>query len=141
QLREGDVEVERVRLEVDRIVLDRDRLLADRVLAVTDVGRVRIEARITAEAASHAVAVPVELGDGKARVTVHGQTLDASIAIAARTVMLTVTGAPPLVIPLPPEKVLPCQPEVTIEGDRIAIACTASELPKAVMDVLGKGTG
>ena len=127
--------------EVDDIVLDRDRLLDERVLSILDVGQVRIEGRITAEAASRALGVPLELRGGAARVTVQGQTLDASISIAGRSVLLSVTGAPPLVVPLPPEKYLPCQPEVELTGDRLVVACSTTELPPAIMEVLGKGTG
>ena len=140
-LKEGKVEVDRVTLEVDDIVLDRDRLLDERVLSILDVGQVRIEGRITAEAASRALGVPLELRGGAARVTVQGQTLDASISIAGRSVLLSVTGAPPLVVPLPPEKYLPCQPEVELTGDRLVVACSTTELPPAIMEVLGKGTG
>jgi hypothetical protein len=140
-LKERGVELERVQLEADDIVLDRDRLLGERVLAITDVGHVRVEGIITADAVTRALGVPLELRDGTARVTVEGQTFGASISVAGRAVLVTVTGAPPLAVPLPPEKYLPCQPEVTIEGDRLAVACSTTELPAAVMEVLGKGTG
>jgi hypothetical protein len=140
-LREADLEIEHIRLVVDDIVLDRSRLLKERVIAVDEVGRVSVDGRVSAETIERAAGVPVRLEDGRASVTVHGQTLDASISIIGRAVMITVVGAPPLVLPLPPEKFLPCEPEVTIAEDRLDIACSATELPSAVMDVLREGVG
>jgi hypothetical protein len=139
-LREGDLEVERLQLVADDIVLDRARLLEEHVLAVTDVGRVRVEARIAAAVIARAAGVPVELRDGTARVTVEGRRLEASISIAGPTVMLAVAGAPPLVVPLP-EAYLPCHPELTIAEDHLIVACSTTELPDAIMEVLGEGTG
>lgn len=140
-LREGDVEVERFRLSVDGLVLDRERLLDEHVLAVTSIDRVRIEGRITADAAARALGVPVELTEGTVRVGVQGRATRASLSVSGRTLVLSITGTPPLVIPLPPEAYLPCRPEVAIEEDRLTVACSATALPPAVMAVLAEDNG
>jgi hypothetical protein len=140
-VREGGVEVERLQLVAEQIVLDRARLLEDRVLAVTDVGRVRVEGRVSAAMISRAAGVPVHFKGGKASVTVNGQTVEASVSFVGNVVMLWVVGFPPLSVPLPAHAILPCQPEVRIADEYVELACSATELPAAVMDVLGKGTG
>jgi hypothetical protein len=140
-VRESGVEVERLQLVAEDIVLDRARLLEDRVLAVTAVGRVRVEGRVSAEMIARAAGVPVHLKKGKASVTVNGQTFEASISFAGNVVMVWVVDFPPLIVPFPVHEILPCQPEVRVADEYIELACSATKLPAAVMDVLGKGTG
>jgi hypothetical protein len=140
-LREGEIEVEHVHLVADDLVLDRTRLLEERVLAVTDVGRVRVRGRVTADMIARAAGVPVTIEDGRASVTVHGQTLEASIALVGRTFMLSVAGVPPVILPLPAEQYLPCEPELTLVDDGLELACSTTKLPAAVMDILGAGAG
>jgi hypothetical protein len=139
---EGEgIEVEQITLEVDDLILDRDRLLDDQVLAITDVSKVRLVGRISEQAASKVVGVPIDLEVDSAKVKLHGRELEASVSVNGHSAVLSVTGVPPLVVPLPSEAYLPCTPKLDIEHDHLVAACSTSELPPALTQVLREGVG
>jgi hypothetical protein len=140
-LEASGIEIERLELDAEGVILDRDRLLDDQVLVVTDVKRVRVSGSITEQVVGKALEIPLDLEPGKATVTVRGRKLTASLSVNGHSAVLSVGGMPPMVVPLPPDAYLPCDPDVTIEKDRLVATCTTSELPPAVMKVLREGVG
>ncbi|MEM6296164.1 MAG: LmeA family phospholipid-binding protein [Myxococcota bacterium] len=134
------VEVDEAKLTVHGLRLDRDRLLDAQELEVVGIERARIEAWVTAEDISTVAKVPVEIADGVVTVRVRGTTYTGTASISKHAVFLAVEGMPPFIAPLPENELLPCEPDVDIDGDRIHVACEVTELPPAVADVLAQHT-
>lgn len=138
-LRSRGLDVELVELRAEKIQLDRDRLLDKRQLAITGVGRVSMTGRIDADEAARLLGVPVHVDDGVVHVRVEGRRVPAKVAIAHRTLQLSVKGLPPMTVPLPEKRYLPCDPRLRIEGRILEVSCSTTELPSAVRRVLAAG--
>ncbi|MBC8073903.1 MAG: LmeA family phospholipid-binding protein [Deltaproteobacteria bacterium] len=144
------VSVESVVLVVDDIAIDRDLLLDQRKLAVTDIGRAELTARLTGAAISKVVREQVELDGSTARIKAYGLSAEAQLSVVGRRVELKVSSSAPLppearafldrplVFQLPPEEVLPCTPALHVVDSRLELGCTVTELPPAVKRALGQ---
>ncbi len=139
-LASSGVEVDEAQLTVHGLQLDRDRLLDPQELEVVGIDRARIEAWFTAEGISKVAKLPVRIADGVVTVTVRGTTYTGTASISKHAVFLAVEGMPPVIAPLPENDLLPCEPDVDIDGDRIHVACEVDALPPAVAEVLAQHT-
>lgn len=133
------VKVDRVALRVEGLLIDRDQLLGERKLVVTGLQRATVVATIGSDAVN-AATQPIEtrLSAGKVEVTFQGHTVEGTLRVHDRQVVIDVMGVKELRVPLPEEKYLPCEPNVKVVGETLNVSCTIHELPTAVADVLGK---
>jgi DUF2993 family protein len=142
--------VESVVLVVDDITIDRDLLIDQQKLAVTDIGRAELTARLTGAAISKVVREQVELEGSTARVHAHGLSAEAQLAVVGRRIEVRISSSAPLppearafldrplVFQLPSEEVLPCTPALRVVDSRLELGCSVSELPAAVKRALGQ---
>lgn len=121
-------------LHVEGIALDRDEMLENRKLVVTDIERATVQGFLTQEAVSEATRGSVAFEPGSVTATVRGQTFAAQLKVKGRRIELSAPfpGVPPVVVPLPDEELLPCDPEVELQKGRLRLSCTITELPMAV---------
>jgi hypothetical protein len=121
-------------LHVEGIALDRDKMLKDRTLVVTDIERATVQGFLTQEAVSEATRGKVKFSPGSVTATVRGHTFAAKLTVKGRRIELSapIPGVPPVVVPLPDEELLPCEPEVELQEGRLRLSCTITELPAAV---------
>lgn len=126
-----------VSLVIDDLDLDRDLLLSEQKLRIIDIGRASIDGLVAADTLARYAPVPVEISDGKARVEYQGKTYEGTVSVSKHAVLVSVKGMPPVLLPLPEQDWLPCEPEVELEGDHLRIKCSVDELPPAVQNVLG----
>lgn len=126
-----------VTLVIDDLDLDRDLLLSEKKLRITGIGRASIDGLVDASTLARYAPVPVEISDGKARVEYQGKTYEGTVTVSKHTVLVSVEGMPPVLLPLPEQDWLPCEPQVALERDHLRIKCSVNELPPAVQNVLG----
>ena len=132
------VRVDEAKLTIDGLVLDRDALLDDREITLVSIEQATIDAWVSAEDLSRVAKVPVKIEDGEVSVTYRGKEYKGTAKVSKHAVLLLVDGVPPILSPLPSTDLLPCEPELDIDGDRIHVACTVDELPPAVAKVLAQ---
>ncbi len=137
-LQSQGVVVDEAKLTVDGLVLDRDQLLEARTLEVVDIQTAHIEAWMTAEALSAVAKIPVTIDDGRVSVSYAGRVYTGSVTVSKHALVVMVEGMPPILSPLPSTDLIPCDPVLDIDGDRIHVACSVDELPPAVARVLSK---
>ena len=135
------IQADDLSLEVDGIALDRDKMLDDRQLVVTGIDRAKIQGFLSQKSVSKAARAEVAFKSGKVTVSAHGHTFDASLKIVHRSIQLraSVPGVPAVLVPLPEEEFLPCQPEVEIMDGKLRLSCTITELPSAVKRAMSQG--
>ncbi len=130
------VRVDEAKLTVEGLVLDKDQLLDAQTLEVLDIDTARIEAWVTAEDLSKVAKVPVSIEGGEVSVTYRGVVYSGTAKVSKHAVVVLVDGIPPILSPLPSTDLIPCDPDLDIDGDRIHVACSVDELPPAVAEVL-----
>lgn len=119
-----------VRFDARGVELDRGALLGGDVY-VTDVREVRVAARITEAEVRRLTRADVELGDGRATVTVAGARLGADVAVVDGTIRLGVAGLD-LRVPLPDAGFLPCTVDARVVDGALLAHCVADELPSFI---------
>ena len=121
-------------LHVEGIALDREEMLSNRKLVVTDIDRAKVQGFLTQEAVSAATRGEVAFAPGSVTATVRGRTFAAQLKVKGRRIELSAPfpGVPPVIVPLPDEELLPCEPEVELQQGKLRLSCTITELPAAV---------
>lgn len=132
------VRVDEVKLTIDQLVLDRDALLDDHEIKLVEIEQATIDAWVSAEDLSRVAKVPVKIEGGQVSVTVRGKEYTGTAKVSKHAVLLLVDGVPPILSPLPSTDLLPCEPDLDVDGDRIHVACTVDEVPPAVARVLAQ---
>lgn len=129
-------------LRVDGIALDRDAMLGDRKLVVTGIDRAEVQGFLTQEAVSKATRGEVVFAPGSVTAKVRGRSFAASLKVEGRRIELRapIPGVPPVVVPLPDEELLPCEPEVELQEGRLRLSCTITELPAAVKRAMAQAS-
>ncbi len=135
-LESNGIRVDEAKLTIDGLVLDRDALLDRHELKLVEIEQARVEAWVSAQDISRVAKVPVKIKDGEVSVTIRGQEYTGSATVSKHAVLLRVEGFPPILSPLPSTDLLPCEPDLDIDGDRIHVACTLDALPPAVAQAL-----
>lgn len=133
------VRVDEAKLTIEGLVLDRDALLDDHEIKLVKIEQARIDAWVSAEDLSSVAKVPVKIEHGEVSVTYRGKEYKGTAKVSKHAVLLLVDGVPPILSPLPSTDLLPCEPDLDIDGDRIHVACTVDEVPPAVARVLAQG--
>lgn len=136
-LESNGVRVDEARLTIDGLVLNRDALLDTQTLEIVDIDEAKVEAWVSAEDISRVAKIPVAIEDGRVSVTYRGKQYTGTAKVSKHAVLLLIDDVPPILTPLPATDLLPCEPDLDIDGDRIHVACTVDELPPAVAEVLG----
>ena len=137
-LESGGVRVDEAKLTIDGLILDRDALLDHREIKLVEIDKAKIELWMNAEDLSKVAKVPVKIESGEVSVTVRGREYKGTAKVSKHAVLLLVDGVPPILSPLPSTDLLPCDPDLDIDGDRIHVACTVDEVPPAVAKVLAQ---
>ncbi|MGH1349103.1 MAG: LmeA family phospholipid-binding protein [Nannocystales bacterium] len=137
-LESNGVRVDEAKLTIEGLVLDRDALLDDHEIKLVSIEQARVDAWVSAEDLSRVAKLPVEIEEGEVSVTYRGKEYTGTAKVSKHAVLLLVDGVPPILSPLPSTDLLPCEPDLDIDGDRIHVACTVDEVPPAVAKVLAK---
>ncbi|MBV1862712.1 MAG: DUF2993 domain-containing protein [Nannocystaceae bacterium] len=132
------VRVDEVKLTIEGLVLDRDALFNDHEIRLVEIEQATIDAWVSAEDLTKVAKLPVKIEDGEVSVTVRGKEYKGTARVSKHAVLLLVDGVPPILSPLPSTELLPCDPTLDIDGDRIHVACTVDEVPPAVAKVLAQ---
>ena len=129
----GDVTVEGLRFAsiavgLHGVQVDRDQLVRDRRVVLEKIDQGRVEARVTQEALTEALGVPVTLGRGRASVTIAGQTLGADLAVENGRLVVGVAGfsLPAIRVTAP---LLPCVANARIDPGVVLLTCDFTEIP------------
>lgn len=130
RLREvGDQRIGRIdefEAEVDGLVFDRDQAFRGEVL-VTGLDRATVRATIEQDTLSELFGVPVELRQVQAQVTDGG-------------LVFTVPGVGEQAVSLPARDYFPCDPSISVSDAAVELACTTTDLPPMVNQVIGRAT-
>lgn len=137
-LKSNGVRVDEAKLTIEGLVLDRDALLENHEIKLVEIDEAKIEVWLTADDLSSVAKVPVKIEGGEVSVTVRGKEYKGTARVSKHAVLLLVDGVPPILSPLPSTDLLPCDPDLDIDGDRIHVACTVEEVPPAVAKVLAQ---
>lgn len=137
-LESNGVRVDEAKLTIDGLVLDRDALLDTHEIKLVEIEQATIDAWVSAEDISRVAKLPVKIKDGEVSVTYRWKEYTGTAKVSKHAVLLLVDGIPPILSPLPSTDLLPCEPDLDIDGDRIHVACTVDEVPPAVAKVLSK---
>ncbi len=140
-LESSGVRVAKVQVTVDHLQLDRDRLLEAQALEITGIERARIEGWVSADDISRLAPASVSIADGRVQVTYRGKTYAGTASVSKHAVYVAVEGMPPIITPLPETDILPCEPSLDVQGDRLHVACEVDALPPAVAAVLAAHGG
>ncbi len=132
------VRVDEAKLTIQGLVLDRDALLDDHEIKLVEIEQATIDVWLTAEDLSSVAKAPVKIEGGEVSVTVRGKEYRGTAKVSKHAVLLLVEGLPPILSPLPSTDLLPCEPDLDVDGDRIHVACTVDEVPPAVAKVLSQ---
>jgi len=138
-LESAGVRVDEAKLTIEGLVLDRDALIDDREIKLVAIEQATIDAWVSAEDLSRVAKLPVKIEDGEVSVTYRGKEYKGTAKVSKHAVLLLVDGVPPILSPLPSTDLLPCEPDLDIDGDRIHVACTVDEVPPALAKVLAQG--
>jgi hypothetical protein len=129
----GDVTVQGLRfasiaVDLHGVRVDRDQLVRDRRVVLQKIDRGRVEARVTAEALTEALGVPVTLEQGRASVTIAGRTLGADLAVENGRLVVGVAGfsLPTIHVTAP---LLPCVANARIDPGLVLLTCDFTEIP------------
>ena len=130
----GDVTVQGLRfasiaVDLHGVRVDRDQLVRDRRVVLQKIDRGRVEARVTAEALTEALGVPVSLEQGRASVTIAGRTLGAELEVENGRLVVGVTGfsLPAIHVTAP---LLPCVANARVVPGVVLLTCDFTEIPK-----------
>ena len=137
-LESSGVRVDEAKLTIDGLVLDRDQLLDTQKLVVTDIDTATIDAWVTGDDISKIAKVPVKIEGGDVSVTYRGKTYTGTAKVSKHAVLVLVDGVPPILTPLPSTDLIPCEPDLDVDGDRIHVSCTVDALPPAVAKVIAR---
>jgi hypothetical protein len=120
------IDLESIRFDADDVRLERGGLLHGDV-QVTDVGSVRITARISEAAVRAVTHADVRLTNGRASVTVLGRTAGASLSVRGGRLRVG-----PVSVPLPDASLVPCAVDVRVVEGAIEASCVDDQLPPFV---------
>lgn len=130
----GDITVEGLRfasiaVDLHGVQLDRDQLVRDRRLVLEKIDRGRVQARVSEEALTEALGVPVTLEQGRASVTIAGRTLGADLAVQNGRLKVGVAGfsLPTIHVAAP---LLPCVADARIDPGLVLLTCDFTEIPR-----------
>lgn len=112
-----------VSYELRGVRLDREALLRGDV-RVTAIQGGQVTAEVAPDALTEALGVPVEVQDGL--LSAAGVDADVVPEVQGRSLVLPAGGLPGIALP---DDLIPCQPEATIEGDRVRITCALQDVP------------
>lgn len=112
-----------VRYELRGLRLDRDALLRGDV-RVTGMEGGEVTAEIEPGALTDALGVPVEITDG--RLSAAGVDAEVGPEVQGRSLVLPTGGLPGVDLP---EDLIPCQPEPSINEDRVRVSCALQDVP------------
>lgn len=140
-VQEAGLEATDLSLDVETISLDEDALLDEQRLVVTDIGRATAQGFVSDAAVSKLVGQEVRFSPGKAHGVWQGRELEVKASVKGRLVLLSapIPGVPPVVFPLPPGDVLPCQPELELLQGKVRLRCSIDELPATLKEAMAKG--
>jgi hypothetical protein len=129
----GDITVQGLRFASIAVALhgvqvDRDQLLRDRRVVLEKIDRGRVEARVTADALTEALGVPITLEQGRASVTIAGHTLGAELSVENGRLVVGVAGfsLPTIHVTAP---LLPCVANARIDPGVVLLTCDFTEIP------------
>jgi hypothetical protein len=130
----SDVTVEGLRfqsiaVDLDGVQLDRDQLVRDRRIVLQTIARGRVEARVTQEALSEVLGVPVDLEEGRASVTIAGRRVEAGLEVREGRLVVEVAGLSLPTIPVE-APLLPCLGNARIVPGRVLLLCEFTEIPE-----------
>lgn len=130
------VSLARVRFDARGVELDRGALVGGDIY-VTDVREVRVAARITEAEVRRLTRADVELGDGRATVSVAGVRLNADVSVVDGTIRLGVAMLD-LRVPLPDPGFLPCAVDARVVEGALLAHCIADELPSFIAGAVSR---
>jgi hypothetical protein len=93
------------------------------------IDRGRVQARVSEEALTEALGVPVTLEQGRASVTIAGRTLGADLAVQNGRLKVGVAGfsLPTIHVAAP---LLPCVADARIDPGLVLLTCDFTEIPR-----------
>jgi len=119
------------------IELDRSALVGSQHVKIKGLDSMTVTATISEATVRALTKADVRLLDGKATVTVLGKTVDATATVQGGSIRLVVASTPVASLPVPDSSLLPCQVALRITPGALQLACTATTLPKLVVDAVG----
>ncbi len=128
------IKFSRVSIALQQVKLDRGKLFSGEA-EVQSIDKGVITMGFTAADLGAAVKMPVTIDDGRISVTVRGQTVSAvPQATAEGSLRLTVTGLPPVTVPIPRTRLVSCAvSKVVVDGGVLEASCTIEEIPPALL--------
>ena len=131
------VDVARLDVDARDIELDRSALVGSQHVKIKGLDSMTVTATISEATVRALTKADVRLLDGKATVTVLGKTVDATATVHGGSIRLVVASTPVASLPVPDSSLLPCQVALRITPGALQLACTATTLPKLVVDAVG----
>jgi hypothetical protein len=127
-------------LDVDLrgVTVDRHALVNQRKVKLARIKRGTVTFALTQQAISDALGRPTEVSSGGVLVTgLGGRQVRGTVTVAPnRGLVLSIVPLPPLGVPLPTLRVLPCLPSVTLAAGRVDFSCTFTTVPAALVQAV-----
>jgi hypothetical protein len=120
-------------LDVDlrNVSIDRHALLSHHQVRLTGIGHGTVTVSLTQESLTSGLGRAVRIAPGGVVVADGTASVQASVAIAGRQVVVRAVGLPVLTVPLPSVKLLPCAPQLALTNGRATFTCTFTGVPAA----------
>lgn len=115
----------------------------NRQVRITSLGLGSVTATVDPGSIADMLGVPVEISAG--RLYIGGSREAASVSVLGTDLvirdpqLMAITGSDAVTFPVSDPYMLPCDPSVELEGDRLVLACSGSELPGVVERAFGGG--
>lgn len=138
----GGISASDLRLDVEGIELDGAALLREQRLVVTGIDVAQVEGFVDAHALEEIVGSPIEIDDGSIHALYDGRRIPLYPRVRGAWLELHVEHPyteHPMVFPLPPRAVLPCEPKVEVGRRRLKLSCRVSQLPDELRPALAHG--
>lgn len=119
--------------ELSGIAIDRGAFISDRDVDLTDIDSGTVFAEITQEEISRVVGTTVVFEPGLAKITVAGQTAQASVAVRDGTLVLVPLNGTEIGVPIPTSDALPCAAQGTVLKGRIRVSCSVDTIPAVLV--------
>jgi len=118
-----------IAVDLHGVQVDRDQLLRDRRVVLENIQRGRVQARVTQDALTEALGVPVTLGQGTASVTIAGRRVGAGLAVRNGRLIVDVAGfsLPTTHVTAP---LLSCPPDATVVPGEVLLSCEFTGVPQ-----------
>lgn len=128
----GGLNLSTVDLELSGVELDRDLLLKERRAELVGISQGVVAVELTAAQLSDAIRLPVRVAAGQVSVSVAGRYVEATLTGSVSSIIVTVGGRAPLVVPVPRADLVPCLADVTVLSGRIRASCAIDKIPPAL---------